>query len=432
MPNLRLATFQADVTPPLGHPLCGGWMPPAVGMTDRLLALGVVLMGEGEPVVLCVLDWCEISNRSHVAWRTRLAAAAETTGDRVAVQCMHPHCTPWPDDDAQAIVSRYPGRQWGEGINPIKDPAWCNQALDNVSRAVAAGIKNAQALTHAGLGRAKVERVGSNRRVMGPDGKVKAVRWTKTKDPAVRAEPEGLIDPWLKSVSLWNDRRKLAVLHYYAVHPTSYDDDSTITPDFTGLARNRRTSDDGVPHIYFTECAGNITAGKYNDGARENRPVLMQRIDEALVASEREVERVAVKSYDWRTLPVLLPPLEPNEAALLAIVGDASQTSKDRCRAAMQASYLRRQSEPIPFTRLRLGDRVNILHLPGEPFIEYQFFAQQQRPGDFTLVAGYGDCGTGYVCMERSFAEGGYEPTDSFVAGRSEAVMKDSIAKLLA
>jgi len=47
------------------------------------------------------------------------------------------------------------------------------------------------------------------------------------------------------------------------------------------------------------------------------------------------------------------------------------------------------------------------------------------------LVAGYGDCGPGYVCMERSFEEGGYEPTDSFVAGRSEAIVRAAIAELM-
>ena len=50
-----------------------------------------------------------------------------------------------------------------------------------------------------------------------------------------------------------------------------------------------------------------------------------------------------------------------------------------------------------------------IAHLPGETFIEYQLHAQQARPDAFVAVAGYGDLGTGYITLERSFAEGGYE-----------------------
>src|ERR1043166_944952 len=152
---------------------------------------------------------------------------------------MHPHCTPWPDEEAQRLVSNQPG------VQPIMDPSWCSQAIDRVANAVAVAKTNARPCTHIGLGRAKVEQVASNRRVMGTDGKVKAVRWTKTLDPAVRAEPEGLIDPWLKTISFWNADRKLAALHYYAVHPTSYDNDSCITSDFTGLARDRRSAEDG-------------------------------------------------------------------------------------------------------------------------------------------------------------------------------------------
>ena len=30
--------------------------------------------------------------------------------------------------------------------------------------------------------------------------------------------------------------------------------------------------------VYFNGCGGNVTAGKYNDGAKENRPVLRDRI----------------------------------------------------------------------------------------------------------------------------------------------------------
>ena len=48
----------------------------------------------------------------------------------------------------------------------------------------------------------------------------------------------------------------------------------------------------GVPHLYFTGCAGNLAAGKYNDGSPDNRPVLAERLYRAMVASEERMERV--------------------------------------------------------------------------------------------------------------------------------------------
>ena len=50
----------------------------------------------------------------------------------------------------------------------------------------------------------------------------------------VRAAPEGLIDPVLKTVGFWNEDQPLAVAHYYAVHPTSLDGTGVVNPEFVG------------------------------------------------------------------------------------------------------------------------------------------------------------------------------------------------------
>ena len=44
---------------------------------------------------------------------------------------------------------------------------------------------------------------------------------------------------------------------------------------------------------------------------------------------------------------------------------------------------------------------------------------------------GYGDCGTGYICPDRVYDEGGYEPTDANVGRGSEALLKKAIRQLL-
>ncbi len=147
-------------------------------------------------------------------------------------------------------------------------------------------LPRAQPVTHLGLGEARVYKVASNRRILGPDGKVRAVRWTATKDPAVRAEPEGTIDPIVSLVSLWNGERPVAVLSYYATHPQSYYRTGLPNPDFPGVARFLRQM--AVPealHVHFDGAGGNIGAGKYNDGSPENRLVLAERCDECAAGS---------------------------------------------------------------------------------------------------------------------------------------------------
>src|SRR5437773_10853906 len=109
MPALHLTTFAADVTPPVGHPLCGGWIEPVRAVDDPLRALGVVLLGMGEPIVLCAVDWCGLRNEAHLAWRQALAKAAHTVPEKVAVHCVHQHNAPFADLEATQLSAAAPG-----------------------------------------------------------------------------------------------------------------------------------------------------------------------------------------------------------------------------------------------------------------------------------------------------------------------------------
>ena len=425
---IRATTFRSDITPPLGHPLCAGWYPPATAVEAPLWALGLILVPEDqEAVVLCALDWAELSNGDYDRWRGDLAAAVGTRADRVAVHCTHAHDTPWPDRDAQDILDAH-----GQP-DLIMAGDWAERVRGQAAAAAAAAMAQLQQCTDLSFGEAAVDRIASNRRVMGDDGKVAAVRWTRTPDPEVRAAPEGVIDPLLKSIGFWSGDMPLAVLHYYAVHPTSRDGTGVVTPEFVGLARERRTREaGGVPHIYFTGCGGNVTAGKYNDGIADNRELFAGRIHAAMVASEGQFERQPFMTLDWRVQPVRLPPRDDlDETELLGEIARSSGSKKAHSKPAIMLTYLRRRDVPIPVSCLHLNSRVALLHLPGETFIEYQLHAQQHRPDLFVAVAGYGDLGTGYITLERSFSEGGYEPVDAFVSGKSEKLLRAAIGKVL-
>ena len=424
---IQASTFQSDITPPIGHPLCAGWYPPAKAIEDPLSALGLILVPDGEaPVVLCALDWAELSNGDYDRWRRDLADAVGTEADRVAVHCIHAHDTPWPDRDAQDLLDSH------GCTDVIMSGDWAEKVRQRAAEEAGTAMEKLQPCSAITIGQARVDKIASNRRVMGEDGKVWAVRWTKTRDPEVRAAPEGVIDPMLKSIGLWNDDTAIAVLHYYAVHPTSMDGTGVVTPEFVGLARNRRTQDHAVPHIYFTGCGGNVTAGKYNDGIADNRELFTTRIHDAMKASEGEWQRQPLTDLRWVIEPVHLPPREDlDEENLLAALAESAKSAKVHSKAAIMLTYLRRREIPIPITCLHLNGQVAILNLPGEIFIEYQLYAQEVRADAFVAVAGYGDLGTGYITMEKSFEEGGYEPVDAFVSGKSEKTMRTAIEKVL-
>ena len=424
---LQLATFQSDVTPPLGHPLCAGWYPPAKGIADPLSALGLILVPDDQlPMILCALDWAELSNGDYDRWRGELAQAVGTEAERVAVHCIHAHDTPWPDRDAQDILDAH-------GCpNIIMTGDWAEKVRAEAAQAAGEAMTKLQPCTDIAVGQAKVEKIASNRRVMGPDGKVAGVRWTQCRDPQVRDAPEGIIAPMLKTIGFYQGETPLALLHYYAVHPTSEDGTGLVTPEFVGLARNRRREESGVPHLYFTGCAGNVTAGKYNDGIADNRELFTERIHRAMLEAEQGSARQPLERVRWMVEPVRLPPREDmDEENLLAQIASAASGAKVHSKAALMLTYLRRRERPIPITCLHLNDGVAVVHLPGEIFIEYQLHAQESRPDAFVAVAGYGDLGTGYITLARSFAEGGYEPVDAFVSGRSEKIVCAAIEKVL-
>ncbi|MDE2889082.1 MAG: hypothetical protein OXR72_12805 [Gemmatimonadota bacterium] len=424
---IRLATFQSDVTPPLGHPLCAGWYPPAKGILDPLTALGLVIVPDDQsPMVLCALDWAELSNGDYDRWREEIAAAVGTDADRVAVHCTHAHDTPWPDRDAQDVLDAH------GHTDVIMAGDWAENVRTQAAEAAGEAMNRLQPCTHISIGEARVDRIASNRRVMGPDGKVAHVRWTKTPDPEVRAAPEGVIDPILKTIGYYNQDKPLALVHYYATHPTSMDGTGLVTPEFVGLARNRRTEESGIPHIYFTGCAGNVTAGKYNDGVADNRELFTGRIHTAMLQAEQASTRQPLERVAWTVEPVRLPPREDlDEEDLLAKIASVRTGTKVHSKHALMLTYVRRRERPIPFTCMRLNDGVAVVNLPGEIFIEYQLHAQASRPDAFVAVAGYGDLGTGYITMETSFDEGGYEPTDAFVSGKSEKIVRAAIDRVL-
>ncbi len=424
----HLATFSCDATPPAGHPLCGGWIEPVRVIDDPLWTRGIILLGSGAPIVLCAVDWCGLRNEANRVWREALAKAAHTTADRVTVHCIHAHNAPFADVEAQKLIDTVPGAP------PSLDLKFFHQAVSRSAEAVKASLAKTVKVTHLGTGLAKVEQVASNRRVLGTDGKVKFTRTSATKNKEARDAPEGLIDPCLRTLSFWEGDKPRAALHYYATHPMSYYGDGRVTSDFCGLARQKRQADDeNVFQVYFTGCAGNVTAGKYNDGAKENRNVLRDRIYQAMKSAWEATKKQPLAEAAWRMEAVKFSPRREasfGEAASLESLKDAKAAKSKRGNAALQLGWLKRIDKPVELTCLVLGSAV-VLHLPGEPFIEYQVKAQELRKDAFVCVAGYGDGGMGYIPTDGAFFEGGYEPTVALAAPCEEMLTK-AIAKLLA
>lgn len=419
-PSLKIASFRVDASPPKDHPLCGGWITPVVGMDDPEEAIGFVLTGAGDPIVVCAVDWTGILNQTHIQFRQALAQAAGTTPDRVAIQCVHQHNAPFVCRNTQTLLDTL-----GEGIQNLF-PDFLDRMQDSLAKAVEKACQNLRPVTHIAHGQGKVEKVASNRRILGADGKLADWRGSASKVERHWELPEGQIDPYLKTVAFYDGETKLVACHYYATHPMSYYGDGKVCSDFVGLARKRRQAEEpGCTHIYFTGASGNIAAGKYNNGTPEARVELTNRIHAGMVASEANLSPMAVASASWSAAPVLLPVRDTlNEARLIDEMRNRDNALANRIRPAMMVSWMRRCEEklPIVISALRVND-ATMLHLPAESFLEYQLGAQAAAPNRFVATAAYGDGGPWYIPVETAYPQGGYEVSVALTDPAVEGVL---------
>jgi hypothetical protein len=409
--SLKVAYFQADATPPIDNDimLCYGLVPSAVRIVDQLSARGIVIISDDLPVVLCSVDWVGIANESHDEWRKALADAAGTSPERVSVHCLHQHDTPGMDRVAFEILAKK------HGSKILKNIEFEDSIIKSTADALKVALLNAEDVSHISTGKAKVDKFASNRRIQGPDGKVIFTRFTSCRDEIFRHHSEGVIDPNLRSLCFYNQKKPLISMTYYATHPQSFYRKGAVSADTVGLARYlREAMEPEVNHLHFCGAGGNIGGGKYNDGSPENRFKLAERLARGM----REAWETSVKlpvtaaDFSWKVLNVNLP-VDKKYLGAEAEQNMLNAINKDNSTGeARRLSYLRRHEsgKGIDLSCMRIGP-VSVLHMPGELFVEYQLAAQEMRPGEMVCMAAYGDYGPSYIGTAETYSQGGYEAT---------------------
>ena len=254
-----------------------------------------------------------------------------------------------------------------------------------------------------------------------------------------REAPDGAIDPNLKTLSFWDGDTPLLALHAYATHPMSYYGRGGVSADFVGLARRLRQQDDAaVMQIYASGCSGDVTAGKYNDGAPATAPCWPSAC--TLPCGRPGPRRCAARSRSlaYRVVPLELPFRDGaayERKSLLTTLRNPQAADRDRILAAMALSSRDRlergqaidlpcleitpvgpagragpgtaqQGAPTAADNPAAPQAACLLLFPGESFVGYQLLAQRLRPEAFVLSIGYGECWPGYIPTEAEFDDG--------------------------
>ena len=284
------------------------------------------------------------------------------------------------DLTAQRLLDQYGLKGWN------CDPAFHETAVQRTAAALRQALKSPRRVTHYGIGQAKVEQLASNRRVVRPDGTITWERGSASGD--IFHAPEGEVDPWLKSISLWDGNTPVLVWSCYAIHPMSYYGKGGVSADFPGMARARRQADDpAVFQIYFTGCAGDTTAGKYNTGARGQTARCWPSGSTARWRRPgRRRSRHPLKQVEYRVADLHLPARSTGKftiEAMQATLANTNATRWQRIEAALGLSWRQRvdQGRGIDVPCLDLGKgAVLFAILPAECFVGYQLAAQRLRP----------------------------------------------------
>ncbi len=429
--GLQLVHFTADVSPPLHQRVCVGFIPEFTEIEHPLLAKGIVLKNQQDVYVLCALDYCGLCNNSYDRFRQRIAAAAGTTPDRVALQSLHQHTAPVFDANTDRLLYADKPQQLEEGRTAE------SQAIEQIVEAVTEAQSKWSYVTHLSAVTEKVDRVASNRRIAQADGSIVVRHSAGGKDPVLRDASEGLIDPLLRTITFFNGETPLVRMHYFASHPQTRSN-GKVTYDAPGMARERVEAKTGVFQIYFTGCGGNIAMGKYNSGADADRAAISDRMFRAMMAACEKAdstEKIAANSVRWSTQEVNFPIRHDAEFSLDShrkTYRDESVAFGTRLRSAMYVAWIERLEarRAVEFSCLAIGN-VRIVHLPGEPFVQFQLRAQESGKDLFVAVAGYGECAPWYIGEDRIYSDrGGYEQTWSFV-GPCEELVHKTIRELL-
>jgi len=190
-----------------------------------------------------------------------------------------------------------------------------------------------------------------------------------------------------------------------------------------------------VFQVYVSGCSGNVTAGKYNDGNPENRPILADKMYKAMTAAWKATERQPLTHIDFRSVAMRLEPRGSEGFSVEDLTKRLTTDPKPfgQCLAALGLSWhkVADAGHKIDVPVLAFG-KAQLVLLPGESYVEFQLLAQKLRPDSFVMVLGYGECAPGYIPIERAFDEGDGNLRDwCWVAPGAEKAMTKALEAAL-
>lgn len=440
----------ANITPPLGTPCALGLDDDLIEVLDDIFVRALYLERGTEKVLVVSADVIGLFPADIAEFAAAITGATSIPAERQVFHATHTHQTAnsrW--EDARVLEPfGLADRHSSPEFKALFKRGCVEAAKAAVSTAAPAEMAYAEAPA-AGI--------ASNRRVPAAEpGKV--VFRSSRPDAAMRAAPEGHIDPLVRLVLFRTKAGGMLGVVNYGCHPSAAggDEGPFVTGDFAG--RGIAAAEAAIPGLHLLHLTG--TSGEINPGKHVTsdslEPAARKADVELLGRRYADAIRAAVGlAKDWSTpgrlafvrSGVALPLLAglPSEAedreriaeAARAYIADkaAGRTNPGAMRRlSHEALVLGRSADgklPTEAAALAVGG-VRFAFLPGEIMLKFGDALRERFGGPRLLnVATSLDYTPGYVVPAAYFPEGGYEPSVSKLDPAAYDILLDHVAALL-
>ena len=440
-PQLSAGVARIDITPPPGiaH---AGWGAQthqrAAGADLPLWATALALSDGEETVVIIDIDLIYL-------WEPEASkvqqAVVELTGlprSHIRLSYTHTHSGP--------VTGSFWTSWFTEGVEVVE--AYDRSLLHRIAGVGWEAMRNlAPARIGTGSGSCHIS---VNRRLQRPeDGAVVVGRnW------------DGPIDPEVQLVRIDDlSGQPLAAIVNYACHPITVGPDcDLVTPDYPGVVKRVVEEATGATCLFLQGAAGDVgpIRGVARHGLEEYErlgailgheasriwwelevPPRKERYSNTLesgaplaVYEEEPIEeddqgiRVATRRMQLpiKELPATelleaelaahvkrLDELRKTEAGEEAVIQETMQAKRVKMRADMARELEGQTHRTFEAQVFAIGDKIALVAIPGEPFVEIGLQIKEQSPIEHTLFSGYSNVGWAYIPVADAYPVGGYE-----------------------
>jgi neutral ceramidase len=415
--QIKVGTGKTDITPPLGVPLEGYYVDRfATHIHDPLYARAMVIDDGNTYLVLVIVDVIDVAPTAFPAARTRIQKEFNIPESNIVISATHTH------------------------TGPVIKEAYEKLLETKIHDAVKLAFNTRQpAVIRSGIGHE--DGISFHRRFLMKDGTVKFNPGVMNPD-IVR--PMGPIDPDVGILFIESmDGIPIALLLNFALHLDTIGgtEISADFPYFMGKLLKKLFGEDLMVFFGFGTC-GNVNHINVNNPERLKGYERAERVGHALAASViREfpaLEKNEITELKSGNQVVMLKTPEYTEeeydmARINARKESDLEASTPEIREAMKILRIEnRKGEPIEAEILTFGmDKVGIVALPGEIFVELGLEIKKRSPYEHTFIITLSNNSIGYIPNEEAFEYGAYEVEVSEIAKGEGEKMVDTSIELL-